>query len=63
MVSLPHGYGIEYTDEGGVKRVDGPRINLLTDAAYRDPIAGTPYHKHVRVRLRPVEVGDEAALP
>jgi hypothetical protein len=33
--------------------VAGPRINLLTDAADRDPIAGTPHHKDVRVRLEP----------
>ncbi len=26
-----------------------------TAAEHRDPIAATPHHKHVRVRLRPVE--------
>ena len=31
--------------------VCGPRINMLTDSQYRDPIAGTPYHKAVPVRL------------
>ena len=46
--------GIEHTDEHGARRTDGPRINELTDSAYRDPLAGTPYHKHVRVRLRPL---------
>jgi hypothetical protein len=29
----------------------GPRINMLTDSQSRDPIAGTPYHKAVPVRL------------
>jgi hypothetical protein len=39
---------------------NGPRINLLTRAGNRDPIAGTPYHKHVRVRLEPAAL-EEAA--
>lgn len=26
---------------------------LHTSAEHRDPITGTPYHKHVPVRLRP----------
>jgi hypothetical protein len=32
----------------------GPRINLITDATDRDPIAGTPHHKDVSVRLERV---------
>ncbi|MEU4841822.1 hypothetical protein [Nocardia testacea] len=40
-------------DGRGGRVVDGPRINLLTDAADRDPIAGTPHHKDVPVRLEP----------
>jgi len=30
---------------------NGPRVNVLTDSSNRDPIAATPYHKHVAVRL------------
>jgi len=51
-VVLPHGYGQAYPAVDGERRVCGPAINWLTDSAWRDPIAGTPYHKHVPVRLR-----------
>jgi len=53
MVTLPHGYGMEHPDASGVRRRNGPALNLLTDAAHRDPISATPYHKYVPVRLRP----------
>jgi len=53
VVTLPHGYGMDFPDEEGKRRPVGPVLNLLTDAAHRDPITATPYHKHVRVRLRP----------
>jgi anaerobic selenocysteine-containing dehydrogenase len=50
VVSLPHGYGQLYPDgEGSV--VVGPRLNLITASADCDPIAATPYHKNVAVRL------------
>ena len=51
-VVLPHGYGQAYPAADGERRVCGPAINWLTDTAWRDPIAGTPYHKNVPVRLR-----------
>ena len=51
-VVLPHGYGQAYPAADGERRVCGPAINWLTDSAWRDPIAGTPYHKNVPVRLR-----------
>jgi anaerobic selenocysteine-containing dehydrogenase len=54
VVSLPHGYGMDYPAADGTRIAAGPALNLLTDAGHRDPIAATPYHKHVRVRLRPV---------
>jgi anaerobic selenocysteine-containing dehydrogenase len=54
LVGLPHGYGMEYPDADGRRRVNGPALNDLTDAASRDPLTATPYHKHVRVRLTPV---------
>jgi len=53
VVSLPHGYGQSYPGRDGVRLVDGPRINLLTAGDDCDPIAATPHHKNVRVRLRP----------
>ena len=54
VVSLPHGYGMEHPDESGARRLNGARINELTAAEDCDPIAGTPWHKHVPVRLSPV---------
>jgi len=51
QLALPHGYGQAYPTEGGERLTNGPRINLLTESGNRDPIAGTPYHKHVAVRL------------
>ncbi|SHK73316.1 Anaerobic selenocysteine-containing dehydrogenase [Pseudonocardia thermophila] len=54
QVALPHGYGMAVPDGRGGRVVHGPRINLLTDAADRDPIAGTPHHKDVPVRLERV---------
>jgi len=57
---LPHGYGQAYPAGEGERLVNGPRINLLTSGDNRDPIAGTPYHKHVPVRLARA-TADEAA--
>lgn len=54
VVTLPHGYGMDYPDGEGGRRVFGPILNLLTAADHRDPLTATPYHKHVRVRLRPL---------
>ena len=52
-LSLPHGYGqVESAAEGA--STSGPRINLLTSSDHCDPIAKTPYHKYVPVRLRPI---------
>ena len=61
VVSLPHGYGQGYPDGRGGRIVDGPRINLLTAGDDCDPIAATPYHKNVRVRLRPATAAEAAA--
>jgi anaerobic selenocysteine-containing dehydrogenase len=51
QLALPHGYGQAYPTADGGRLTNGPRINLLTSGGNRDPIAGTPYHKHVAVRL------------
>jgi len=49
MVTLPHGYGMRYGGGGPV----GPQINRLTASEHCDPLARTPYHKHVPVNVRP----------
>ena len=61
QLALPHGYGQAYPTEGGERLVNGPRINALTDSLNRDPIAGTPYHKHVAVRLERLSPAETAA--
>jgi len=55
LVTLPHGYGLEHPADGGERRRTGAHINELTSAEDMDPIAGTPYHKHVPVRLTRIE--------
>ncbi len=56
FVSLPHGHGIEYPNlETEEMELHGPRINMLTSAEHCDPIAKTPYHKYVPVKVTPVE--------
>lgn len=47
MVTLPHGYGMRY---GGGEPV-GPQLNRLTASGHCDPLARTPFHKHVPVRV------------
>ena len=54
-VSLPNGHGIDYRDiDGGILR-RGVSLNELTDTERRDVIAGTPWHKHVPLRITRVE--------
>lgn len=50
-ITLPNGHGLEYPDENGFRRVHGTPPNELTSASDRDPIALTPWHKHVRARV------------
>ena len=54
MLTLPHGYGMLYTNAQGQLAQNGPAINELTSTDYCDPIAKTPYHKHVPVNLKHV---------
>jgi anaerobic selenocysteine-containing dehydrogenase len=51
---LPHGYGMRYRGGDPV----GPQINRLTASEHCDPLARTPYHKHVPVRVRAVPSAD-----
>jgi anaerobic selenocysteine-containing dehydrogenase len=60
QLALPHGYGQSYPAADGERLANGPRINLLTESGNRDPIAGTPYHKHVAVRLARVTAAEAA---
>ncbi len=54
FVSLPHGYGMEYPDLETEELVQvGPRVNELTSSLHCDPIAKTPYHKYIPVKIRP----------
>jgi anaerobic selenocysteine-containing dehydrogenase len=55
VVTLPHGYGMDYPAASGQRRAVGPLLNWLTDATHRDPLTATPYHKHVRVRVWPAD--------
>jgi anaerobic selenocysteine-containing dehydrogenase len=61
QLALPHGYGQAYPTSDGERLINGPRINLLTESGNRDPIAGTPYHKNVAVRLALVTEHEAAA--
>jgi anaerobic selenocysteine-containing dehydrogenase len=61
QVALPHGFGMYYPDGKGGRVLSGPRINLLTDALDRDPIAGTPHHKDMPARVEPATAAEAAA--
>ena len=53
-VSLPNGQGVDYPGEDGKPVLTGVAINELTSLQWRDPIAGTPWHKHVPARVEAV---------
>jgi anaerobic selenocysteine-containing dehydrogenase len=57
-VSLPNGLGLDYPDGHGTITATGLAPNELTSCADRDPIAGTPHHKHVRAHLEAVGAGE-----
>jgi len=54
-VSLPNGLGVDYPDERGERVLTGVPTNELTSLEWRDPLAGTPWHKHVPARIEAVE--------
>ncbi len=62
-VSLPNGHGVDYTTADGVTVRKGVSLNELTHTSARDPFAGTPWHKHVPVRLERVPASHEADAP
>ena len=53
-VSLPNGLGLDYSPAGGDPERTGVAPNELTTTDWRDPNAGTPWHKHVPARLEAV---------
>lgn len=53
VISMPHGHGIKYNEEQTFREV-GAMPNILTTASYCDPLAKTPYHKNVRVKLEKI---------
>lgn len=53
VLSMPHGHGMVYDEDIDYKQ-KGAMPNILTDAEYCDPLAKTPYHKNVRVKLKKV---------
>jgi anaerobic selenocysteine-containing dehydrogenase len=53
-VALPNGLGVRHAPG---EDVVGVAPNELTSSDDRDPIAGTPYHKHVPARLEPLAPG------
>jgi anaerobic selenocysteine-containing dehydrogenase len=61
QLALPHGYGQSYPAKDGEHLTNGPRINVLTDSLHCDPVAGTPYHKHVAVQLEKLTAAEATA--
>lgn len=53
-IALPNGMGLGYSPAGGDPELTGVAPNELTTSDWCDPIAGTPWHKHVPARLEPV---------
>lgn len=53
-IALPNGLGLRYAPAGGDPEVTGVAPNELTTTDWKDPIAGTPWHKHVPARLEVV---------
>jgi anaerobic selenocysteine-containing dehydrogenase len=50
QASMPHGYGQIYDTPEGKVTID-PRLNMITITDDCDPIARTPYHKNVAIRV------------
>ncbi len=53
-IALPNGMGLDYSPAGGDPEATGVAPNELTWNAWKDDIAGTPWHKHVPARLEAV---------
>jgi anaerobic selenocysteine-containing dehydrogenase len=53
-IAIPNGLGLSYSPAGGDPEVTGVAPNQLTTTDWCDPIAKTPWHKHVPARLEAV---------
>lgn len=53
-VSLPNGMGLAYSPAGGEPELTGVAPNELTSVSWKDPIVGTPWHKHVPAQLEAI---------
>jgi anaerobic selenocysteine-containing dehydrogenase len=53
-VALPNGFGLGYSPAGGDPELTGVAPNELTTTDWCDPIARTPWHKHIPARLEVV---------
>ena len=53
-ISLPNGQGVDYPDGEGGPILTGVPANELTSLSWRDPLAATPWHKHVPARVEAV---------
>ncbi|CAM2843128.1 molybdopterin-dependent oxidoreductase [Skermania piniformis] len=54
-ISLPNGLGVDAPDANGRRQRTGVAPNDLTTTRYRDPIAGTPWHKYVPARVEALQ--------
>ncbi|WP_109790858.1 molybdopterin-dependent oxidoreductase, partial [Mycolicibacterium duvalii] len=61
--SLPNGYGLDFLSADGTLDRPGVATNSLTSSRWRDPYAGTPWHKHVPARIEPALRAPEQAAP
>jgi anaerobic selenocysteine-containing dehydrogenase len=49
LITIPHGFGLEYKG-----KAYGANVNQLTKNTHRDPLAGTPLHRYVPCRVEAV---------
>ncbi|WP_156689270.1 molybdopterin-dependent oxidoreductase [Mycobacterium sp. Marseille-P9652] len=61
--ALPNGFGVDYVDDEGRTVIPGVAPNDLTSTGWRDPYAGTPWHKHVPARIEACSALDGRAEP
>jgi anaerobic selenocysteine-containing dehydrogenase len=54
--ALPNGFGLDYIGDDGRTVTAGVAPNALTSTEWRDPYAGTPWHKHVPARIEAAQV-------
>lgn len=60
--ALPNGFGLDYVGEDGRTVIPGVAPNALTSTKWRDPYAGTPWHKHVPARIEACRAAAKAPV-